>query len=36
MIENVVQVEIERRKMLLEIAKRTFPEGEVEGISIKG
>jgi len=34
MIENVIQVEIERRKMLLEIAKRTFPEAEVEGISI--
>jgi hypothetical protein len=34
MIENVIQVEIERRKMLLEFAKRTFPEAEVEGISI--
>jgi len=34
MIENVIQVEIERRKMLLEIAKRTLPEAEVEGISI--
>jgi hypothetical protein len=34
MIENVVQVEIERRKMLLEFAKRTFPEAEVEGISV--
>jgi len=34
MIENVIQVEIERRKMLLEFVKRTFPEAEVEGISI--
>ena len=34
MIENVIQVESERRKMLLEFAKRTFPEAEVEGISI--
>ncbi len=34
MIENVVKVEIERRKMLLEFAKRTFPEAEVEGVSI--
>ena len=34
MIENVVQLEIERRKMLLEFARRTFPEAEVEGISI--
>ncbi len=33
MIENVIQLEIERRKMLLEFAKRTFPEAEVEGIS---
>ena len=29
MIENIIKVEIERRKMLLEIAKRTFPEAEV-------
>jgi hypothetical protein len=34
MIENVIQIEIERRKMLLEFVKRTFPEAEVEGISI--
>ena len=34
MIENVIQVEIERRKMLLEFARRTIPEAEVEGISI--
>ena len=34
MIENIIQVESERRKMLLEFAKRTFPEAEVEGISI--
>jgi hypothetical protein len=34
MIENVIQVESERRKMLLEFAKRTSPEAEVEGISI--
>lgn len=34
MIENVVQVETERRKMLLEFTKRTFPEAEVEGLSI--
>jgi hypothetical protein len=34
LIENIIQVEIERRKMLLEFAKRTFPEAEVEGISI--
>ena len=34
MIENIIKIEIERRKMLLEIAKRTFPEAEVEGISI--
>ena len=34
MIENVIQIEIERRKMLLEFAKRTFPEAEVEGIPI--
>ena len=34
MIETVIQIEIERRKMLLEFAKRTFPEAEVEGISI--
>ena len=34
MIENVIQVEMERRKMLLEFAKRTFPEAEAEGISI--
>ena len=34
MIENVIKVEIERRKILLEFAKRTFPEAEVEGISI--
>jgi hypothetical protein len=33
MIENVIQVENERRKMLLEFARRTFPEAEVEGIS---
>ncbi len=33
MIENVVQVEIERRKMLLEFAQRTFPGAEIEGIS---
>ncbi len=33
MIENVVKVEMERRKMLLEFAKRTFPEAEVEDIS---
>ena len=34
MIENVIQVEIERRKMFLEFVKRTFPGAEVEGISI--
>ncbi len=34
MIENVIQVEIERRKILVDFAKRTFPEAEVEGISI--
>jgi len=34
MIENVIQVEIERRKMLLEFARRTIPEAEVEGMSI--
>ena len=34
MIENVIQVEMERRKMLLEFSKRTFPEAEAEGISI--
>ncbi len=34
MIENVIQIEIERRKMLLEFVKRTFPEAEVEGIPI--
>ncbi len=34
MIENVIQVEMERRKMLLEFARRTIPEAEVEGISI--
>ncbi len=34
MIENIIQLETERRKMLLEFSKRTFPEAEVEGISI--
>jgi hypothetical protein len=34
MIENVIQIENERRRMLLEFAQRTFPEAEVEGISI--